>query len=319
MNLSDYAVDDRPELGAISGFERRKLPGDGVAIDALVGGSGPALLLLHGYPQTRMAWAAVAARLSSRFTLVIPDLRGYGRSDKPRDDTEHRTYSKRVMARDQIASMSALGFKRFCVAGHDRGGRVAYRLALDFPDAVERVAVLDIVPTAEVFAATAASAMSLFHWSFLAQPYPLPERVLAHTCEFFLRHLFRRWTAPEFQFHPTAMRDYLASGTVPAAIHAACADYRAGWAVDRLNDLTDKGRRRVAQPLLVLWGEHGAATSPSPSPLEVWKDWADQCSGRAVPSGHFLPEEAPEDVAEEFSTFFLGRPLNAAPDRLVPD
>lgn len=288
--------------GMIEGFDARRLPGDGIEIDALVGGSGPPLLLLHGYPQTRMIWAAVAPRLAQSFTLVIPDLRGYGRSDKPQGDKDHFLYSKRQMARDQIATMKALGHERFHVAGHDRGGRVAYRLALDHPQAVDRLAVIDIVPTAEMWQAGAVGMMGLFQWTFLAQDVPLPEMLLQDRAVDFMQWLFTRWTTPGFEFHPDAMRDYLESGSSPEAIHASCEDYRAGWHVDRLHDEEDRGRKSIAAPTLLLWGEHGAAAKAAP--LEIWKQWASHVTGMALPAGHFVPEEAPAETAQALLDFF---------------
>jgi haloacetate dehalogenase len=289
----------------MAGLERRRLPGDGIEVDALVGGSGPPLLLLHGYPQTRMVWRGVAAQLMNHFTLVIPDLRGYGRSDKPRDDPANQTYSKRTMARDQMATMAALGYRRFSVAGHDRGGRVAYRLALDHPEAVERLAVIDIVPTAQVFDAGMPVAMGLFHWAFLAQPYPLPERMLEASGDLFATHLFERWAAPGFRFDPVVLQDYLACMAQPESIHASCADYRAAWAVDRLDDLADRGQRKITQPLCVLWGNQGA--SHQNDPIAVWREWAEQPTGRGLPVGHFVPDEAPSDTAAALRDFFLQR------------
>jgi pimeloyl-ACP methyl ester carboxylesterase len=218
MRGGAYVPTDNVLPGEIEGFARRKLPGDGLTIDGLVGGSGPPLLLLHGYPQTRMAWRAVALRLASHFTVVVPDLRGYGRSDKPTDDEAHQTYSKRAMARDQIAAMSALGFPCFFVAGHDRGARVAYRLALDEPEAVKRLCVIDIIPTADVIDAGAAAAINFFHWTFLAQPFPLPERILEGRTDAFLKYLFAKWTAPEFRFAPGCRITFIASWIQPASM-----------------------------------------------------------------------------------------------------
>jgi haloacetate dehalogenase len=289
--------------GLIRGFERRRLPGHDLEIDALVGGSGPPLLLLHGYPQTRMIWKSVAPRLAQRFTVVAPDLRGYGRSDKPAGDDDHVRYSKRVMALDQIATMKALGFDRFAVAGHDRGARVAYRLAFDHPHAVARAALLDIVPTAHMWAqAKAESAMGGYHWYMLAQPKPLPETLIGGDPEFFLRWTLKSWAGEGFEFDEKAMADYVASFADPASIHATCEDYRAGWTADRAADEADRGTRRIAAPLLVLWGEqYGIGKA---RPLETWRDWADKVQGQAVPGGHFIAEESPDTVAAAMEAFF---------------
>jgi haloacetate dehalogenase len=194
--------------GMIEGFERRQLPGDGIEVDALVGGNGAPLLLLHGYPQTRVMWKKVAPTLAKHFCVVVPDLRGYGRSDKPASDEAHTQYSKRSMALDQIATMRALGFEQFAIAGHDRGARVAYRLALDHPEIVTRLATLDVLPTAEVWAnMNAASAMSSYHWYFLAQPHPLPETLIARDPDFFLRWTLQSWSADGFCFDAESIED----------------------------------------------------------------------------------------------------------------
>jgi haloacetate dehalogenase len=289
--------------GLIAGFERRRLHGDGVEIDALVGGSGPPLLLLHGYPQTRMIWKQIAHALAERFTLVMPDLRGYGRSGKPPGEAGHATYSKRAMARDQIAVMRALGFAQFAVAGHDRGGRVAYRLALDHPDAVTRIAVLDIIPTAEAWARAGADwAVRTYHWAMLAQPAPLPETLIGADPAFFCRWTLKSWAAPGFVFDPESLGDYVACFADPASLHATCEDYRAGWTVDRALDEADRGVCKIAAPLLALWGAgYGLVKT---GPLDIWRDWAADVRGHGVPGGHFCPEEAPAEVTAAFLGFF---------------
>lgn len=288
--------------GLIAGFERRRLPGHGVEIDALVGGAGTPLLLLHGYPQTRLIWSAMAPQLAAHFTLVMPDLRGYGRSDKPKGDPAHQTYAKRTMALDQVSIMAAIGFPRFAVAGHDRGGRVAYRLALDHPDKITALAVLDIIPTADMFArADAAAAMKAYHWYMLAQPHPLPETLIAADPAFFLRWTLQSWAAPGFAFNPDNVADYIACFT-PDAIHATCEDYRAGYTLDRAYDEADRGRNRITAPLLALWG--GGHSLAAGNPLEAWRAWATQPQGQAVPGGHFIPEEAPDEAAAAFIKFF---------------
>lgn len=295
-------ADGLPE-GLIDGFARHRLPGDGVTIDALVGGSGPPLLLLHGYPQTRVMWRAIAPGLAERFTVVVPDLRGYGRSDKPPGDAGHVTYSKRAMGRDQLASMRALGFDRFAVAGHDRGGRVAYRLALDHPEAVTALAVLDIIPTADVWArADAETAMRMYHWFFLARPEPLPETLIGGDAEFFLRTTMQSWAGPGFAFDAANMADYLACFREPAAIHASCEDYRAGWGVDREQDEADRGQKTIGAPVLLIWSE-GFSVARS-EPLKTWSAWAGNVAGHAVPGGHFVCEEQPQRVGALLQAFF---------------
>lgn len=289
--------------GLIEGFERRRLPGDGVEIDTLVAGSGPPLLLLHGYPQTRVMWRRIAPLLARHFTVVVPDLRGYGRSDKPAGGSGHTTYSKRAMALDQLATMRALGFERFSVAGHDRGARVAYRLALDHPHAVASVAVLDIIPTAEVWARTdSEAAMRMYHWFFLARPQPLPERLIGGDPEFFLRTTLESWAAPGFIFETANMADYVACFSDPASIHASCEDYRAGWDIDRAHDESDRGRRKIGVPLLVVWSEGFSVASAKP--LKTWSAWAESVEGCAVPGGHFVCEEQPQLVGALLQGFF---------------
>jgi len=289
--------------GLIAGFQRQRLPGEGVAIDALVGGSGPPLLLLHGYPQTRVMWRAIAPVLARRFTVVVPDLRGYGRSDKPAGDGGEAIYSKRIMARDQIATMAELGFERFAVAGHDRGGRVGFRLALDHPQAVSAIAVLDIIPTADVWARmTAEGAMAMYHWYFLARPYPLPERLIGGDAEWFLRTTMQGWAGEGFAFDPENMADYVACFADPASIHATCEDYRAGWRVDRALDEADRGVRKIAAPLMAIWSAgFGVARS---DPLKIWSAWAQNVCGHEVAGGHFVCEEQAERVGQLLAQFF---------------
>lgn len=289
--------------GDIAGFKSHRLPGDGVAIDALVGGKGPPVLLLHGFPQTRMAWRNVAPILAQNFTVVIPDLRGYGRSKKPKDAGDHAAYSKRRMAADQMATMRSLGFETFAVAGHDRGARVAYRLAIDCPAAVKRLAVIDIIPTADVWKAGAEAGMGLYHWFFLAQPAPLPEQLLAGRTDTFLRWTFEGWAAKGFVFPQDSMADYLETFRDEDTIRAACEDYRAGWSVDRVDDEEDRGVRLIEAPTLVLWGGQGPAEKSAP--LEKWRSWAKDVRGHGLPCGHFVPEEAPLETAAALREFFL--------------
>lgn len=292
-----------PGAGLIAGFERRRLPGYDIQVDALIGGSGPPLLLLHGYPQTRVMWKAVAPRLADHFTVVVPDLRGYGRSDKLPGDASHSLYSKRIMAQDQVKMMRSLGFDNFAVAGHDRGGRVAYRLALDHGEKISKVAVLDIIPTAEVWAnANAKSAMNMFHWYLLAQPRPLPENLIGANPEVFIKQMLKKWAGKGFEFDPESLADYVECFSDPACIHATCEDYRAGWTLDRQYDEADLGLKKITAPLLVLWGEqYGVAKA---EPLETWRRWADGVRGQGIPGGHFICEESPEETANALLDFF---------------
>ncbi len=290
--------------GDIAGFRRQVIAGaDGVPIDVLTAGSGPALLLLHGCPQTRLCWRGVAPALARQFSVVLPDLRGYGRSGKPAGAPDHTTYSKRTMALDQLLVMQALGHQRFFVAGHDRGGRVAYRLALDHPQAVAAIAVLDIVPTLDVWEAVDAHvAMRMWHWPLFAQGDGLPEALLAGNPDYFVDWGHGHQSAPGFVFCEDSLQDYRLSLRDPGNIHGMCEDYRAGWHVDRLLDAQDRGQRFIEAPLLALWGREGNVARAQP--LEIWGRWARSVQGRELPGGHFLPEEAAARVTQELRDFF---------------
>ncbi len=284
---------------------RLDVPVGDVTIAAEVTGSGPPVLLLHGYPQTRMCWRDVVPELSSRFTVVSADLRGYGDSGKPPGAADHGNYSKRTMAADAVAVMAHLGFDRFDVAGHDRGGRVAHRMALDHPAAVRRAAVLDIVPTRTLFANTdQAFATAYYHWFFLIQPDGLPEAMIGRDPEWFLRETVRRWSGAGRQVPEEALREYVRHFSDPAAVHGSCEDYRAAAGIDLEHDAAD-GDRRVTCPLLVLWGEQGAMHRLY-DVLGSWRELADDVRGRPLPCGHFLPEECPGETAEALVGFFSG-------------
>jgi haloacetate dehalogenase len=262
------------------------------------GGSGPPLLLLHGHPQTHMMWHEVAPRLAQQFTIVAADLRGYGQSSKPPTTPDHEPYSKRAMARDQVEVMRQLGFDRFFVAGHDRGARCAYRLALDYPEHILKLAVLDIIPTGEAFRRTnMAFGLGFWHWFFLAQPYPLPERLIEANPDNFY---FRRGRE---LFHPEALADYLKSVHDPDTIHAMCEDYRAGAMFDYALDEADRGKRRITCPVLVLWSRQGELEQWY-DVLAIWRDWADDVQGRGLDCGHYLAEEQPEETARHLQDFF---------------
>lgn len=287
---------------AFAGFRLERRTVGEVSLRVRVGGSGPPLLLLHGYPQTSAMWGPVAAGLAAHFTVVAPDLRGYGGSSAPPTVPGHETYGKRAMAADGVGLMRQLGFDRFDVAGHDRGGRVAYRLALDSPDVVRRLTVLDVVPTAEVWArADARFALGYWHWAFLAQPAPLPETLIGSDPEaFFFGAGFGRAIQG---FRPEAVADYTRAVRDPAVVHAMCEDYRAGATCDRRLDEADRAAgRRIIAPLQVLWGSRGALAAWYDT-LAVWRDWADDVTGAALDCGHFLPEERPAETLDALVDF----------------
>ncbi|WP_375459616.1 alpha/beta fold hydrolase [uncultured Enterovirga sp.] len=270
------------------------------------GGSGPPLLLLHGNPQTHAMWHAVAPALARRFTVICPDLRGYGGSHKPPATPDHAAYAKRAMAADLAELMTRLGHERFRVGSHDRGARVAHRLALDHPDRVERLAVLDIVPTLEHFERTDMSfAMGYYHWFWFAQPHPFPENLIDAAPEIWWHAHTSREPKPPGFFVPDALADYLAAARDPAAIRGMCEDYRAAATIDLVHDRTSRAEgTRIRCPLLVLWGEKGRIGGWY-DPLVIWREyaWAD-VSGGPVPSGHYLAEEAPAAVLSAFDSFF---------------
>jgi haloacetate dehalogenase len=288
------------------GFQQTIIEADGVGIRARVGGDGPPLLLLHGNPQTHVMWHKVAPALARRFTVVATDLTGYGMSSKPPSTVDHTPYSKRAMARDQVAVMRKLGYEHFLVAGHDRGGRVGYRMALDFPEVVDQLAVLDIIPTGEAFARGGRDfGLGYYHWFFLAQPAPLPERLIGADPDWFWRWHTTRGPSNEF-FVPEAVDDYLACFRNPETIRAICEDYRAGATIDCAHDEADQNAgRRIVCPLLALWGER-AKLETWYDTLAVWRGWADDVRGRALPCGHYLAEEAPEETTAELLAFFPG-------------
>ena len=287
------------------GFETRDVLTGETSIRVRIGGSGPPVLLLHGYPQTHAMWHRVAPVLAERCTVVCADLRGYGDSGKPASDPEHAAYCKRASAGDMVAVMAGLGFSRFKVAGHDRGGRVAHRLALDHPERLEALAVLDIVPTRTVFATTdQALATAYYHWFFLVQPYDLPERLIGADPVYYLRRKLGAWAALE-QFAPEALAEYERCFADPAVIHASCEDYRAAASIDLAHDEADLDRR-IQCPLLALWGGRGVIEKHF-DVLATWREKAaGPVGGRALDCGHFLAEERPEETAQELLAFFGG-------------
>jgi len=278
------------------GFAERRIETEGgIEIYLRTGGSGPPLLLLHGYPQTHVIWHKVAPELARHCTLVIPDLRGYGASSAPMGDEAHATYAKRAMANDCLTLMRELGHQRFMMAGHDRGGRVAYRLALDHPEAVSALIPVDIIPTADVWRRiTAVSAIRGYHWQFLAQPYPLPETLIGKDPDYYLDHTLKSWAGSRdlSPFTPEAMAHYHALMQDPARVHAFCEDYRAGASIDRTLDEADLAAgRKITCPTLLLHGQYLPGT-----PLDIWRAWCTNVDAAIVASGHFLAEENPTDT-----------------------
>jgi haloacetate dehalogenase len=283
------------------GFDSVSIDTSGGHIFARTGGNGPPLLLLHGYPQTHAMWHRMAATLAEQFTLVIPDLPGYGSSDVPTTDANHTPFTKRAMGKVMAELMDKLGYSRFALVGHDRGGRVGYRLALDQPERLSRLAVLDILPTYDYWEKLdRQSALRIFHWTFLAQPYPLPENLISRNSDEFFGPAFARG------FDPRAVHQYLAALRDPARVHAVCEDYRAGAYADFEHDKADReAGKKITCPLYVAWGSRGIASAAA-TPLETWKTWATDVSGSEVAAGHFLCEENPE------ATLFALRPFLAA-------
>ncbi|WFP74800.1 alpha/beta hydrolase [Mesorhizobium sp. WSM4906] len=273
-------------------------------------GSGPGLLLLHGFPETHLMWRDVAPKLADRFSVVCADLRGYGRSSCPPSSPDHAPYAKRAMAADLAALMTKLGFSRFMVAGHDRGGRVAYRLALDHPDRVEKLAVLDIIPTADAWdRADARLALGYWPWSLLAQPEPLPEKIMAAAADAIVDNALGGWGSSPDVFPTAVRRAYVGALCDAVHIHAICEEYRAAATLDREHDLADRSAdRRIACPVLALWSGHGALSewyAAEGGPLALWREWADDVRGGAVPGGHFFPEELPDETAAMLGDFLL--------------
>lgn len=275
----------------------------GLVIRAAIGGSGPPLLLLHGHPQTHVTWRKIVPTLTRHFTIIATDLRGYGDSAKPEGGENHIAYSKREMAKDQLKVMEAFGFTRFAVVGHDRGGRVAHRLALDYPDAVTRIAVLDIAPTATMYARTnRAFATRYFWWFFLIQPAPLPERLIAADPEFFLKtHLDGQVKTPGAT-EPAVFAEYLRCYNDPRTRHAICEDYRAAASIDLEHDEADKDSK-IQAPLLALWGAKGTVGQLY-DVLATWREKALHVEGRALDCGHTLQEEQPEATLRDLIAFF---------------
>ena len=287
------------------GFTEKRIAANGIELFVRHSQTrnGPPLLLLHGYPQTSAMWDEVARACAADFEVICPDLRGYGRSDKPPTTRDHSPYSKRETARDLIALMQALGHDRFFIGAHDRGGRVAHRLALDHPDAVAALSILDIAPTREMYANTDADfARAYWHWFFLIQPYPLPEDMIGLDPDGYWKHkCFDVKDGPQ-PFAAEALKEYLSAFRDPAAIHASCEDYRAAYTIDIAHDDADQGRK-LDMPLQVLWGSKGIIERCFDA-LALWRSRAENVTGKALPSGHYMAEEIPQQIHSEMLGFY---------------
>ncbi|QHJ01243.1 alpha/beta fold hydrolase [Xylophilus rhododendri] len=287
------------------GFSTHDVPVEGATIHALVGGHGPALLLLHGHPQTHAMWHRVAEGLAMRFTVVVADLRGYGDSSRPEADPQNMAYSKRTMARDMVQLMAHLGFERFLLGAHDRGARVAHRLALDHPERVEKLMLLDIAPTVDMYAGTNEDfARAYWHWFFLIQPAPLPERLIEADPAAYVREVMGRRHAGLAAFAPAAMAEYERCIAIPGTAAAICADYRASAGIDLEHDRDDReAGNKLKMPVRVMWGANGVVHRCF-DVLELWQAQAEDISGVLAPCGHYLAEEDPATVLGQMHDFF---------------
>ena len=288
-------------------FKHFSLAGAGATIHGVIGGSGPPLLLIHGYPQSHLIWHRVALELAKHYTVVATDLRGYGASDKPVGEADHANYSKRAMAADQVAVMRSLGFEAFYLCGHDRGGRVSHRLAMDYPAAVKKLMLLDISPTLTMYDNTTMDfAKSYWWWFFLIQPTPFPEQMIAANPDVYLKKKIGWGHAGLSCFTDETYAAYLAYVSDPATMHGMCEDYRAAATIDLVHDRADRAAgRRLTCPTHVLWGEFGVVNRCF-KPVEDWQAVASTVSGKTLPCGHYVPEEVPVELTAEMLGFFRG-------------
>jgi haloacetate dehalogenase len=291
------------------GFSEHRRATTGAEIFFRMGGNGPPLLLIHGFPQTHAMWHQIAPELARRFTLVIPDLRGYGFSSCPANDASNQAYSKRAMGEDLFEVMAGLGYQRFAVVGHDRGGRAAYRMALDAPETIAALAVLDIIPTLDMWRGlTADFAMKTYHWLFLAQPHPLPEMLIEQAPVAFLDYTLASWTKSKnlAAFDEAALAEYRFHYATPEHVHATCNDYRAGFTADRLADEADRAAgKRISCPTLWIAGEKGIPNAAGDR-SDPWKDWCRDVRGHSIDSGHFVAEENPQATLRLLMPFLEG-------------
>lgn len=297
--------------GLMQGFRYETIKTSGAEINVAIGGSGPPLLLLHGNPLTHVSWHRVVPDLIRHFTVVAPDLRGYGDSSKPDGGEDHAAYSFRSMGQDNIELMAQLGFERFQVAGHDRGARAAFRMALDYPDRIERLAALDIIPTYNLLSnVTLGWGMESYHWFFMAQKAPFPERLIGADLDYYINYKLNKKGVGLSIFAPEAFAEY-ARCTTPEQIHAVCEDYRATVTLDYAYDKADhEAGRKLACPVLVLWGSN-SHVGRHLKPIEAWSEWAPDLQGFAIPTGHYPAEQRPDLISKAFLEFFNGKPVQA--------
>lgn len=283
-------------------FKQDVIEVNGVNINYKIGGKGEPLLLLHGYPQSHVLWRKIAPLFAENYTVICSDLRGYGDSDKPQSDKKHLTYSKKTMGLDQNELMKKLGFNEYFLVGHDRGGRVAHRMAIDFKENIKKVSVLDIVPTSHVFKNTnAILAKRYYHWFFLIQSYPLPETMIGNDPEYYMRSKLQMWGANNEYLTEEIIQEYLRCFTTET-IQASCEDYRAGASIDLVHHEEDFDKK-ISCPLQVLWGSK-ATLEELYDPIKVWKEWALNVEGQSIDCGHFLPEESPIETYNAIINFF---------------
>ena len=283
-------------------FKQDIIEVNGVNINYKIGGKGEPLLLLHGYPQSHVLWRKIAPLFAENYTVICSDLRGYGDSDKPQSDKKHLTYSKKTMGLDQNELMKKLGFKEYFLVGHDRGGRVAHRMAIDFKENIKKISVLDIVPTSHVFKNTnAILAKRYYHWFFLIQSYPLPETMIGNDPEYYMRSKLQMWGANNEYLTEEIIQEYLRCFTTET-IQASCEDYRAGASIDLVHHEEDFDKK-ISCPLQVLWGSK-ATIEELYDPIKVWKEWALNVEGQSIDCGHFLPEESPVETYNAIINFF---------------
>ncbi|MGC5307254.1 alpha/beta fold hydrolase [Micromonospora zamorensis] len=286
------------------GFDEFDVDTTGATIHGRRGGSGPPLLLLHGIPETHLMWHRIAPRLAENFTVVATDLRGWGDSGTPPSTADHEPYGMRAIARDQIEVMRSLGHEQFRLVGHDRGARCAYRLALDEPDAVTRLAVMDVVPIGDVYnRADKAFSLSYWVWSFLAAPAPVPEQFIDAAPAVLVDFMLDTWPEVKDSFPTEVRAAYVRQFSDPARVHAICEEFRAAATLDYQQDEADRGNRKIACPVLFLWSQRGQVAKLYDDPLAIWREWADDVRGEPVPVGHFIPEEAPEETTRQLLDF----------------